>query len=848
MMHNRIALAISTLTLCVVAHAEQLHELNIPGGELKTALDIYSAQSGMQIIYNLDDVSKARTSGVKGKLSDEQALSALLADSGLYVKMDGSNAAIIFRGSMFDLPAQELEQAITALEAQTSLKVIRPAGMDGLISTPVHGSYTPVEALRQMVEGTGLNVGEQQGKQIKLFRDEGTLSTVTVTAQKRSQSAQSVPISMTALSAKTLDAFRVQSLQDVSRLTPSLLVSSFSQNNPTVAIRGVSNTFSQMGVSKPVAVVVDDVFIPRNSASSFELYDLDSINILKGPQGTLFGRNVTGGAIVINTRVPSFDERVVETHTTVGSYGDRQVTGLASVPLSDSAAFKISANMHHHDGYGSDRLTGREEDDLNSRALRAQLRMKLNQDAEATFSVDYGDDWNRGRTLSSDTLGNDGNYRTSELGIDQSFQRSLYGVSAKVNWKMGSGEITSITAYRASQSREIYSGVGTNFRFLTAGAQAINGDRDQVGTLSQELRYASPKGEYFDFITGLYLMNEAGTRQLRTTSLAARTGAVSGDVLSDANVNTSSYALFGDGTVHLPAKVDLTAGIRYTYDEKTASLARTDFRNSANSYNVGGATGSWSQMTPRVVVSWTPQANLMTYGSVTKGFTAGGFNTEAATANIFRTTFKPESVTNYEAGFKSQWLENKLRLNGSVFHMKYKDKQELVFNSTNGVLNIVNAASATVNGGELELAYRPFRWLDLSLGYSRLEGVYDNFVVGSVNNTGHPLGNSPKDQYSVAANVNLPLEMGGYLTGSASYSWIDSYYTGATQDPNLRNPAYGMVNASVGYDSSDRKWGLTFWVKNLTNSYYILTRSTQVVNAEYVGAPRTLGVTLNTHF
>ncbi|WP_231602421.1 TonB-dependent receptor domain-containing protein [Herbaspirillum chlorophenolicum] len=822
--------------------------MNIPGGDLKAALDAYALQSGTQIIYNADEVRGQRTSGVSGRLSNEQALSALLKDTGLYVKHDGSSAVVIFRGTMFDVPAQPLDRAIAAIEAQSQLKVIRPAAMPDAISNAVHGVYAPSDALRMAIDSSELAIKSEQGDRIVLARQEAGLSTVIVTAQKRAQSAQSVPISMTTLSGKTLDAFRVQSLQDVSRLTPSLLVSSFSQNNPTVAIRGVSNTFSQMGVSKPVAVVVDDVFIPRNSASSFELYDLDSISILKGPQGTLFGRNVTGGAIVINTRVPSFEEREIETHTSVGNYGDRQFSGLVSVPLSDSAAFKISANVHHHDGYGYDRLTGREQDDLNSRNVRTQWRMKFNADAEATFSVDYGEDWNRGRTLSSDTLGSDGNNRTSELGVNQGFNRSQYGISAKVNWKVGQGDITSITAYRDSRSKETYSGVGTNYRFLVTGAQALNTDADQVGTLSQELRYASPKWESGDFVTGLYFMNEAGNRQLRTTGLAAVTGAVNSDVLSAAGVNTTSYAVFADGTLHLPASVDFTAGLRYTRDEKDASLTRTDFRSAAKSFNVSGASSSWSQVTPRGVLSWEARPGFMTYASVTKGFTAGGFNTEAATADIFRTPFQPETVLNYEAGIKSQWLDNRLRVNAAIFRMKYKNKQELVFNANNGILTIVNAGKATVNGGELEVAYKPTRWLDLSLGYSRLEGVYDDFVVGAVNNTGHPLGNSPQDQYSVAASMNLPLNMGGYLTGSASYSWVDSYYTGATQDPNLKNPSYGLVNASVGYDSSDRKWGVSFWIKNLTNAYYVQTRSTQVVNAQYAAPPRTFGVTLNTRF
>jgi iron complex outermembrane receptor protein len=849
MVRFKLASALCALAVCLSANA-QTHEMNIPSGDLKTALDMYASQSGIQLLYNVADLKGLSTKGVHGTLSDEQALSTILINSGLQIKRDGANAIVIFRGIMFDLPAEEIRAAISALSAQANLNISVPPEVTGQISNPVKGTFEAREALRQLIAGTGLALASDNGSMIVLkYGNEAMLDTVTVTAQKRSQSAQSVPISMTTLSGKTLDDFHVQSLSDVSRLTPSLLVAAFSQNNPTIAIRGVSNTFSQIGVSKPVAVVVDDVFIPRNSAASFELYDLDSISVLKGPQGTLFGRNVTGGAIVINTRVPSFDERIIEAETTVGNYGDKQFTGLFSIPLNQDTAFKFSTDQHHRDGYGVDRLTGKEQDDINSKNYRTQLRMRLNSDIEATLSADYGEDWNGGRTLSSDTLGNDGNNRTSELGADQSFNRTIYGTSAKVNWNLGSsGDITSITAYRNSRANETFSGVGANFSFLTSGSQSIVNDADQTETFSQEIRYASPKWKLGDFVTGLYYMNEKGTRQLATQGLAAHTGNLTTNTLGDQKVDTTSYALFADGTVHLPAAFDFTAGLRYTTDEKTASLNSINFLTPGNSFAVNGANSSWSEFTPRAVLSWSPRKNFMAYTSVTRGFTAGGYNSEAATASIFNTPFAPETVTSYEAGFKSQWLDNKLRVNASVYDMKYKDKQELVFNSTNSVLNIVNAGRATVKGGELELAYKPVKWMDLSLGYSRTEGVYDSFEVGAVNNTGHPLGNAPRDMYSAAVDINVPMGTAGFLVGAASYSWIDSYYTGATQDPNLLNPGYAMVNTSLGFESADHKYRLTGWIKNLTNSYYILTRSTQVVNAEYAGEPRTFGVTLSAKF
>jgi len=409
MAHPTLIGALCAALFCSAVQA-QTRPMHIPAGELKTALDQYAAQTGVQLLYRADDVRGRHSPGVQGPMEPAQALSALLAGTGMSTRKDGSNALLIFRP--------------TAVEAQAAAA-------------------------------------------------DTELTTVTVTAQKRTQSAQAVPIAMTALSAKTLDVHRVQGLQDLARHTPGLLVSAFSQANPTIAIRGISNTFSQIGVNKPVGIVVDDVFIPRNSAASFELFDLESIAVLKGPQGTLFGRNVTGGAIVITTRQPDLSQFAAESEVSAGNHGERQAKGLVNVPLGANAALKLSTSLRQRDGLGRDRLSGREQDDIDSQNFRAQALFRAGPGFDATISADYGDDRNGGRTLSSDTLGNDGDVRTSEVGAEQRFARIIAGLSAKLVWRLPAGEITSVSAWRKSQSGEDYSGVGASYTFLTTGSQSL---------------------------------------------------------------------------------------------------------------------------------------------------------------------------------------------------------------------------------------------------------------------------------------------------------------------------------------------------------------------------------------
>lgn len=777
-------------------------------------------------------------------------------------KLIGALCALTLSGALqaqttaLEIPAGDLKAALDRYAAQTGVQLLyRDDDVNGRRSAGVQGRMSAEQALDALLAGTGLAL-RRDGNAVVIFRDaaraasaavEKELTTVTVTAQKRSQSAQTVPIAMTALSAKTLDMHRVQGLQDLARLTPGLLVSAFSQANPTIAIRGISNTFSQIGVNKPVGIFVDDVFIPRNSAASFELFDLESIAVLKGPQGTLFGRNVTGGAIVINTRQPDPGAFAAEGELTAGNHGERQAKALLNVPVGEGAAVKLSTALRRRDGLGRDRLTGREQDDVDSKNFRAQAFWRVNRDLAATLSADYSDDRNGGRTLSSDTLGDDGDVRTSELGVAQRYARIIAGVSAKLVWRMPAGELTSITAWRQSQSGEDYSGVGANYTFLANGSQSITHDTDQVATLSQELRYASPKWARGDFVAGMYYASEDGTRQLATRGLAARTGVLATSTLADQAVDSRSIALFADGTLHLPAAIDLTLGARTTRDRKTANLVRSDLLRPAGGFAVGGLTQAWREVTPRAVLSWTPRSGLLAYLSATRGFTSGGYNADASSAAAFRQAFDPETVNNFELGVKSQWLQNRLRVNASLFRMKYRDKQELVNNTQTGILTIVNAAKASVDGAELELAYKAANWLDLSANAAWLDGRYDRFVVASVNNSGNPLSNSPRRQAGVAANASYPVSF-GYLVGAASYAWKDSYNTGAANDPNLQLPGYGLANLSFGVESPDRGWRLLAWVKNANDTVYLLTRSTQVVRARYAGEPRTFGLSLGARF
>lgn len=635
----------------------------------------------------------------------------------------------------------------------------------------------------------------------------------------------------------------------MSRLTPGLLVSSFSPGRPVIAIRGATNTFNAIGVDKPVGVFVDDVYIPNNNASTLELFGINSIEVLRGPQGTLFGRNVTGGAIVIDTGRPALDAPQAALRASYGEFNTRELDALVDVPLNAGTAIRVAGLLRQHDGFGRDRLSGQVLDDQNSKAIRGQIRSRLTDRLELLVGADYSNDQTGGRTLSSKGVGNDGDRRTAELGVPQSFRRQQGGVSGRLFWDTGIGEVTSITAWRKSNAPELNSNVGVNFSFLKGNqSQAIVDDQTKVTTFSQEVRFASPTWKAGNFIIGGYFSNQDSTRRLLSTALKAQTGALVMSQLSDQATNSRSYAIFGDGTINITPYLSASLGGRYTLDRKQAAVTRTDLFAPAAFYSESNVRFSSSQFTPRAVLKLQPTHDLLVYASYARGYTAGGLNTEAATSAILRTPFQPETVTNYEVGLKSEFFDRRCRFNISAFQMKYADKQELYFNNLTRVLNIINASRATIKGIEVETSAHPTKWLTLGATYGLLDTRYDQFIIpGGAVNTGNRLGSSPKYKASMTADVDVPVG-NGRVFGSAVYSRTSTYNTGANADPNLFIVGYSLVNGTVGYAFPGNRFQLSAFVRNAFNNDYVLIPGTQVVLSEYLGAPRVIGGTISAKF
>ena len=288
-------------------------------------------------------------------------------------------------------------------------------------------------------------------------------------------------------------------------------------------------------------------------------------------------------------------------------------------------------------------------------------------------------------------------------------------------------------------------------------------------------------------------------------------------------------------------------GARYTEDRKTDGETQLNLTKPSYNFSQSDLSGSWGRMTPRAVLTWFAADNAMLYSSVAQGFTAGGFNTEAQRQSGFDASFKPEIVTSYEIGSKSNWFDHRLDANISLFDMHYRDKQENLYTQATGV-NIFNAASAVSRGVEIEVAVRPTEKVQISANYGNLSSRYLSFPQEPAD-VGHRFGNSPRNKFGITFADDIPLGNSGELHAAASYAWQGDYYLGFTEDPNEFVREYGLLNSSVAYVPNGSNWKFTLWGKNLINKVYALVPSyAEKIAGEWPGPPRTFGATATVRF
>ncbi len=677
---------------------------------------------------------------------------------------------------------------------------------------------------------------------------------IVVTATRTgATNLQQTPIAVSAVSAAQLDQAMITNVKDLSNLTPNLIISQ-STSFAEIYIRGVGSNNTGNGSDPDVTVQVDGVYLARPFTQFADFLDVERVEVLRGPQGTLYGRNAAGGTINIVSKTPS-DVFQGEEQVTAGNYGEVQNQLYLSGPLVEGQLQgSVAVNYARHDPYLKNISTGNDIFDQNEGGVRAQLRYepsdRLNMTTRFDFNLASYDLENFDEIMTplppslvaaggiNNSIFHD--YSKVALNTNQHVDVGVYGVSEELNYRLNDHlSLKSLTAWRSAINKGYVDSDYTNLN----NAFVFQGESEREVT--QEFNLV---GHYnaAEFVAGIYYFHEDD----QSSTFIARPAA-NLKINAPPLTHTDSEAGFVQGTYHLLSNFSVTLGGRYTVDEKSF-----DQNYNFAFLNTGLPNGSpaakfdlshnYYAFTPKLGLDWQIEKNLMAYFSVTKGYKSGGYNYVAS--SIKSAEFSPERLTSYELGEKSDWLDRRLRFNVTGFIYDYDDLQVNQLISP-GVVSISNAATASVKGAEVELAAVPIHGLTLTANASRLDAKYSDYTnaplaaalgTGTINATGHYLDAAPPWSASLTARYDWRVGAGDAYVQS-QFDWQDRVYYDPSNFLSQSQGAYGLLNLFAGYNF-DQGWQVQLWAKNVTDRQYIFGAAANgLVPTGEAGAPRTFG-------
>jgi iron complex outermembrane receptor protein len=696
---------------------------------------------------------------------------------------------------------------------------------------------------------------------------------ITVTAQKRTESVQDVPIAITAYSEAGLAARGIDGLGDLAQNTPSLGFGNYSDLKLSpIALRGISASSGSAGQDPAVGVYVDEVFMGGGVGANIDMFDVERAEVLRGPQGTLFGRNTVGGVISITTKKPTdeFEGYVM------GGYGDYDainLRGAVSGPIiEDKLLARISAQYEDRDGFTRNEIDGTRGDDSHTWNLRGQLLMRPTENAEFILTGEYRKVNQRSKyfeTLAYDTdqllpqllemfelpLNTDPFDRRvySDLATKETLK--AWAVSFNANIDFGGVDFTSITSYREHEYDNIGDTDMSPLRWL------YDGDPEDVWRFSQELRLSSKGDTALSWIAGLYYFHQT-SRNLSFVrlgeDLAELLEVPAMDIGSDADMKLDSYAAYASLSYKITDQLETTLGGRFTYEKKSILYSQFDPLALLGG-QVDGLRGkdNWKAFTPSFNIRYHFNPSAMAYATVSRGFKSGGFNDALGDANGI--SYDPEYIWNYEIGAKMSLLENRLRVNVAAFAMEWTDIQissddpnTLPFDPRTS-----NAGKAHSRGVELEVTAVPIPALELGFNLALTDAAYDEGTVPTA--PGSPeipladLPRAPETRFGVNAQYTVPIgDLSLTLRGDYLYERGTDLLP--IKDPAGRVGTVGLLNGRITLAGEEDRWSIALWGKNLTDKTY-KTRLFDLSNQTLVGqqlivlgAPRTFGVEARFNF
>ena len=694
----------------------------------------------------------------------------------------------------------------------------------------------------------------------------GGLEEIVVTARKREENLQTTPISVTAFTAAALDQQGIETLADLGQHVANLSMISGQGGGSTqtqISIRGVGQSDFILTSDQSVGLYLDGVYFPRSIGAALDLIDIERIEVLRGPQGTLFGRNTTAGAVQIISAGPE-DALSGKAELTTGSFDRLDVKASANLPMGPVLS-RFSIASLNQDGYGERLFDGTDGADTEVLAGRAHFKAGVGEAWTGALVLDYSRKRGHGglETLVGIDPGNpnlafynsfltsqglapaDERYITGDpndtwAGSVNHDDNDIFGGALTLDWSRDDLAFRSITAYREMDVQSSYDFDATPYPLAE---QNLDLTQDQV---SQEFQLSGTSlGGRLEWIGGLFYFNENAEDTQDVPFYQPVIAQPDGtfvripggfSFVSFISQETESYAAYGQGTWRFDDRWSATAGLRYTDEEKTLDSWLTG----AFVRPPGTVSDSWSDVSPRLGVEYRMSDRTMSYFSASHGFRSGGFNGRNTSPNPPQ-AYDPETIWAYEAGLKTESESRRVRFNSALFYYDYSDFQGLTLDSFSGItITVGNIAEVEMYGAEFDLVAKPTDDLQLSLaaGYTHhdIKEVSPGAQITIRPDT--KLINAPEWTGTAAVDYTVAAGSAGAIELHADYSWKSEVEFFLPNFPDEGQDGYGMANARIGFAPAGRSWRVELFGTNLTDEEYRIFAE----NGTPLGVPATTAI------
>jgi len=773
---------------------EPRYDFNVQEKTLSAALNRIVEKTGTLVLYPPKLAKENGNYSIVGRYSINDALNIMLKHKDFTASLTKRGVIVISQNNKNE--ASNMKKNNLLVKTKMSLLATSVALSSGAMAqNPDVENTTAIE-----------NNANKSGEAVQKSNRKDTLfEVIKITAQKRESSVQSTPLSVTAISGDVLEQMGITNMDDFQFFAPGITITNDSM--AIVNIRGIGTTAFGVATDPSSTIYIDGVYQPRATTGYQDMFDVQRVELLRGPQGVLFGRNAVGGALNIISKGPTEDFEG-SVGLTLGNYNKQSLTGTFSGALTDTTRGRLTLLKNSRDGVYSDMLTGDKYQDEDTFAGRGTLAFDLSDKLYLELRADYNNDGGTGY------ISRRGGYTQDYIDAGVALPKDDYdialnykpktdvevwGVSSTLTWEGDDYTIKSITSYRESDFDQKIDADATEFTVFNINFL------EKSESFTQEFQLSNTVPENLEWIAGLFYLNEEGSGgiDLLFDGLAIE--------ITEENV-TEAYAAFGQMTYDVNNKLRATFGLRYSYESKDYGFTTLVNGGLADE---GTPDDNWSAWTPRFALDYDLSDDMMLYVSATNGFKSGGFQIGDGTS------FEQEDLWSYETGIKSTLLDNRLRANVGLFYYDYTNLQVVEYDDDTGVSTTTNAGEAIIQGIEGEFVARIADDFDVNLVVAYTNAEFEYFPQGEgVDFAGNDVPNTPDLTYSLGAQYTTELNDIGYMVFRADYAWRDSVNFKSNNDKKFESDSYSLLNLRVSLMTFDDKWEVALYGTNLLDERY----------------------------